>query len=509
MATRFVKASYQEVIDLHTESGHVTAIGVHTPTGDTPRKMFRGYFDQYRKYRYAGAKITFAPVAKLPADPLSVSYEAGEPTIDPRDLANPILVHGCHGDDMGTILNKLYGDNSTISDGLDGLDVADTDAVPSGVTSPYYAAMERLYYKALTDRTWKKAGIQRGFSKSGLRPLLYTLATNHQIMPSALLQDGGSHVNNAGQIVVNGGVPTSNYGDASATDDGYELENPVDPKQIQFFTPHLTRLGWLDTRNVITVNGLGTTDQNISSGGSAALTGANELVQSGLVSQVNYVELPKLFMLCILLPPAYKTEMYFRAIITHFFQFKDFRGISFMPEQTGVPSYFNANDDLFDADTFDDIDAGDVPNDDSSGGDDSGGGSLGGDYVIYLDSADFVESVNLLDSNDAALSVPAVNIYSKFTYNGVTYTADYGGFAFCRGVNCGNSTRLGFDAPSINGHNIVFNGQYFQQNGSSGPFTESTWNGTNPGAPDSVPALDEDLADAIGTTEVFDVVYNT
>lgn len=383
MATRFVKASYQEVIDLHTESGHVTAIGVHTPTGDTPRKMFRGYFDQYKKYRYAGARITFAPVAKLPADPLSVSYEAGEPTIDPRDLANPILVHGCHGDDMGTILNKLYGDNSSISDGLDGLDVSNTASVPSGVTSPYYAAMERLYYKALTDRTWKKAGIQRGFSKSGLRPLLYTLATNHQIMPTALLQDGGAHVNVSNQIVVNGGVPTSEYDDAEAVTGGYELENPVDPTQIQFFTPHLTRLGWLDTRNVITVDGLGTTDQNISSGGSAALTGANELVQSGLVSQVNYVELPKLFMLCILLPPAYKTEMYFRAIITHFFQFKDFRGISFMPEQTGVPSYFNANDDLFDADTFDDIDAGDVPNDDSSGGDDSGGGSLGGEPANF------------------------------------------------------------------------------------------------------------------------------
>lgn len=404
MATRFVKASYQEVIDLHTESGHVTAIGVHTPTGNTPRKMFRGYFDQYKKYRYAGAKITFAPVAKLPADPLSVSYEAGEPTIDPRDLANPILVHGCHGDDMGTILNKLYGDNSAISDGFDGLDVSNTDAVPSGVTSPYYAAMERLYYKALTDRTWKKAGIQRGFTKGGLRPLLYTLATNHQILPSTLLEDGGAHVNNAGQIVVNGGVPTSNYGDAYSVDGGgYELENPVDPTRIQFFTPHLTRLGWLDTRNVITANGLGTTDENISSGGSAALDGVNELVQSGLVDQINYVELPKLFMLCILLPPAYKTEMYFRAIITHYFQFKDFRGISFMPEQTGVPSYFNANDDLFDAATFEDVD---IPFDDN-------GGSTGGLPDDPDDPSEPVKVYTYSSSEEIAIGSTTGTLYSS------------------------------------------------------------------------------------------------
>ena len=42
------------------------------------------------------------PAATLPADPLQVSYEAGEPTIDPRDMLNPILHKPYHGEALKT-----------------------------------------------------------------------------------------------------------------------------------------------------------------------------------------------------------------------------------------------------------------------------------------------------------------------------------------------------------------------------------------------------------------------
>lgn len=328
MASNFVKCSYKEIIDLNTEDSKVTAIGIHTPTGDTPAKMFPGFFKQYRKYKYRGASIAFYPVARLPADPTQVSYDAGEPGIDPRDLANDILVHGCHGDDMGAILNKLYGDNNAIADSVDRLDMG-VD-YPFLDTDPWYDLMERLYYKALTDRTWKHAGVQRGFFKKGLRPLVYSLATNHQIMPSQQGELGMRIVN--GTPYMTGGVPTSDY--EAVDEDETELGNRLNMQATQLFTPRLTRLGWMDTRQVITQVGA------VDVEGVDTEAEIEQALAQSMVNQINLAQLPRLYMLMILLPPAYKTEMYFRVVVTHHFAFKGFRGVSMLPEQTGVPSMF-------------------------------------------------------------------------------------------------------------------------------------------------------------------------
>lgn len=337
MATKYVRASYQEVLDLNTEDSKVTAIGIHTPTGDTPRRMFKGYFDQYKKFRYVGASLKFVPLARLPADPSQVGYEAGD-LMDPRDLANPILVHGCHGDDLGGILNQLYTANSE----MDSITPVEQGLVSGGsvigVTDPWYSVMERLYYKALTDRTWAKAGPQQGFFKGHLRPLIYTLATNHPMLPNSKdvdfetggIFDGFESGNN------NGVITTKVVNDA------------------QFFTPRLTKLGWLDTRMPTTAVSTGQFATEGNDGEKAAVG-----ILDAMKNSINYTELPKLFMLCILLPPAYKQEMYFRAIITHHFAFKDFRGISFMPENTTVP-YYNATGDnsLQDPGTIPEVDLG-------------------------------------------------------------------------------------------------------------------------------------------------------
>lgn len=342
MATKGVRCSYQEVIDLHTESGHATAIGIHTPTGDVPKKMFSGFFDMYKKYKYLGCSIKFVPAARLPADPSQVSYGAGEPPIDPRDLMNPIMFHGCHGDDMGVILNGLYGDDNGISDSLVGIDV---DSTTVSTNSLLYDFMERLYYKALTDKTWKKANPQRGFMKGHLRPLVYSVASNRQISPTAQIDNIMGIDNDTFDF--EGGDPLSGF-DFDTPGSASSVNHPTTQGNIQFFTPRLTSLGWMDTRSVITVPS-----------GSVALSGTDDeilgVLQDAIKSQINYTELPKIFMGMILLAPAYKTELYFRVIINHYFAFKNFRGISLRPEVSGVPSYYNANDDLFVPDTFDDL----------------------------------------------------------------------------------------------------------------------------------------------------------
>ena len=330
MATNHVYCSYQEVIDLHTEGNHVTVIGVHTPTGDTPRRMFKGLFDQFKQYRYNGCSIKLVPAARLPVDPLNVSVDPGQvlgTAVDPRDALNPLMFHGCHGDDMGTILNKLYGTENVIGDSTDGLDAPSSGAL---LPQAFRDVLERLYYKALTDNTWKKAGAQRGFMKSGLRPLVYSLAANRQIMPGT--KGPVFTLGENGEIIQNLGDPM----------DSWQLEDeslgmPVNKSTLQLMTPRLTGLGWIDTKNVLT------TSQDLQV----------DTLTDAFVAQENYTELPKIFMGVILLPPAYGVEQYFRMIINHSFTFRKFRGISFKPEMPNVPSYFNANEDLFDPEKYD------------------------------------------------------------------------------------------------------------------------------------------------------------
>lgn len=106
MTTQYATASYQEIIDLHTETDKVSVIGIHTPVTQTPYDMLQPFFDAFQKYHYDGCNLVMVPAARLPADPSQVSYGAGEPPIDPRDLLNPILWHGCHGESLGSVLNQ-------------------------------------------------------------------------------------------------------------------------------------------------------------------------------------------------------------------------------------------------------------------------------------------------------------------------------------------------------------------------------------------------------------------
>lgn len=352
MATRGVTCSYQEVVDLSTQPDHVTVIGIHTPTGDTPRKMFRGFFDQYKKYKYLGASVSLVPAARLPADMLQIGYEGGD-VIDMRDAMNPVMFHGCHGDDLGVVLNRLYGNGDSISDSLDGLDVElGTSTIQGAIEDLEYDQLERLYYKALTDNSWKKAHPQRGFRKSGLHPLIYQVATNRQLMPGS---DGDALLGmSANHVVLNDssamGDPVSLDGSGTAGTD-LALVGGIH-NNTQFFTPRLTSLGWMDTRNVMTKPMSVTADPNNVNG----LTG--DVAQQITETQINYAEMPKLYMGVILLSKLYKVAQYYRMIINHRFAFKDFRAISFMPEQSGVPSYFDCNSgdaDIFNPNQFEDF----------------------------------------------------------------------------------------------------------------------------------------------------------
>lgn len=391
MSTRKVYCSYQEVIDLHTESDKVTAIGFHVPDTDTPHKMFGGFYDQFKKVKYLGMSVTFVPVAKLPVDPLGVSYEAGEPTMDPRDVVNPILLHGCHGNDMGTILNNLY---TGVGGGTpDLVDVYNTDSSDimmfrNTEEQPVEAAniktLENLYYKALVDNTWQKAHPQKGFKKAGLHPMVYNLVTNHQIAPGLPVD--------VPQVISDGlGVPAG-FSTTPGQQGFSNFNQNVSFGKLHMFTNRLVPMGWMDTRNVLIA------PKSVRIHADSDMT---EAMAELLDKTTTRSKFEPIYMLMCLLPPAYKTEQYFRCVINHNFVFAGFRGMSFNNSDLdeGAPSVFDLNEEMS---------VGDDNGGDDNGGDDNGGGDdppvdetpvitlsnySGGFYTVY--SIDGSESVNL------------------------------------------------------------------------------------------------------------------
>lgn len=240
MATNYARADYQEIIDLHTESDKVSLIGIHTPTGIKPRQMLDGFFRQFRKFRYSGCDLVMVPAARLPADPLGVSYEAGEPGSDPRDLLNPILFHGCHGDSLNSALNSIYKGTFGHESSAVGLDeYSDITTPDNGLT------WEQHYYRALSDPTFKKSNVMSAIRKKGLRPLVYNVATDKQIAPTSVhpgIGDTEVVVDSASKYHI--GLVPETEGSVSNGGAGTVQINP------RFFTNRLQSLGWFDTWQV-------------------------------------------------------------------------------------------------------------------------------------------------------------------------------------------------------------------------------------------------------------------
>lgn len=331
-ATNFVKATYQEVYDLATTATGVTVIGIHTPDTTKVSTMLNGFFTQYRKFKYNGCSAVMIPAAQLPADPLQVSWEAGE-TIDPRDLLNPILFHGCHGESLNEVLDSVFA-NTAYGRKTGTSVVQDMWGLTDGGMMAEYGAndvAEGMYYAALSDPSFRKFNVQSGV-KLSLRPMIHPVALSHPMVPNrGMFTDtntSGPPTSNIygydeGDLgIYDTGVSDDNGG--STIDGGYHtVTTPVDGSGQRFqyiqstmFTSGLKPLGWLPT-----VQFMPGTDAPTSAEG----------------NKYGVVTLPRLFMGILVLPPSYKTELYFRMVLTHSFYFRDF---STSLGLTGMPSSY-------------------------------------------------------------------------------------------------------------------------------------------------------------------------
>ena len=111
-----------------------------------------------------------------------------------------------------------------------------------------------------------------------------------------------------------------------------------------FMTSRLEKMGWMDTYSV---------HPSVTDNDSEQLTGDathdtkayNDMWAQRSLNMPCMI--PKIFMGVIMLPPAYKTEQYFRLVINHNLSFAGFRGASMdtlTSESVGnAPSVFNFN----------------------------------------------------------------------------------------------------------------------------------------------------------------------
>ena len=324
-----VSASISEMYDLSTTVGKGTVLKIHTPTGNNVKRHLLGYFLQYKKFRYVGAKVTLVPASTLPADPLQLSYEAGEPTIDPRDMVNPILWRHYHGEAMLTdplarTFPEPYG--AEFNPGT-------SEIIGTSIDRQDYTSgagdINMIYPMCLMDPSFRKAGVQSGFS-TFVKPYVYKLATNEQLLPMRSFttpSTGAEYTWGTNKIEPTiGGTQESYLIDPVLSEDNSKYV-PDDLKGNVIFTNKLDRLGWMDTvtRTLLTgskpmldssVPGPDAPGTAIESGTDGNRTGGNFALQTYL---------PNIPMLYIMMPPAYKSLFYFRLIVKHYFDFGGFR----------------------------------------------------------------------------------------------------------------------------------------------------------------------------------------
>lgn len=287
-STNFAKASYQEIYDVNTVSNKVSIIGIHTPVGSKPRAMLSGLFTQFRKYKYLGCSVVGTPAQRLGLNLAQLSTEAGASAVNPKDVFNPALVRGCHGDNLNSALNSIYKGSFQNEGSSMGKDDQTDSVVPAGSLT-----WEQMYYRMLQDPSFKKFSLSSGIKLTGLHPMVYNVASQHQIIPNENSNAVGRVVNGTGNDS-EFGFDINTYGRV-ANGDG-EGNTVIRP---QFITNRLQSLGWLDTK---------------------------QLLNSGSDTTPAYSVLPKIFMACIVLPMAKSDSVVtsMRFVITHHFAFKEF-----------------------------------------------------------------------------------------------------------------------------------------------------------------------------------------
>nr|WDW25868.1 MAG: capsid protein [Canine associated porprismacovirus] len=259
--TRIVKMRFQSFMDISTSSTSMQIITV-SAGGSEIIKRLGPQFQAYKYYKIGSVSVKLVPASTLPVDPTGLSYEAGDPGVDPRDQLTPGLMRITNGED-------IFENISGLSD----------------------AEQHGIYNNMLLDPRWFKWMLQSGVKRYA-SPRFWQIGQLHQDKwPGATVNY--PFLNLAGDALV-GTAHTS--GVMQNGSDDVAPNSAVGSSHLGFFqTGHSGRLGWLPT---------------------------DGLVNLPDAAYPKIASPPEVEVMKIILPKAYKTRYYYRMFITETVYFK-------------------------------------------------------------------------------------------------------------------------------------------------------------------------------------------
>lgn len=310
-STNVIRMKFQSFMDISTSDSSMQIITI-SAGGPEILKRLAPQFSAYKYYKIGKISAKLVPASTLPVDPTGLSYEAGENTVDPRDQLTPGMMRITNGED--------------VFEDLTGLDAEGQHA---------------LYNAMMLDPRWFKWMLQTGVKRHAT-PRYWQVGQLHQDKwPGAI-------INIPQQGVVEGSIGdttsamlfgVSNSGSLTASGPAARGESS---SHGLFQVGHRGVLGWLPTDGLTPEGFL-----------------ANQ--------QPMLCAPPEIEVMKIILPPAYKTEYYYRIYISETVYFREPKmmavGISDFPYRPldvfafpgkparALPTTRNASSDIVDSET--------------------------------------------------------------------------------------------------------------------------------------------------------------
>lgn len=299
MVNNVIHATYTEMYDLNTINGELSMLAIHTPQSGSLKRMFRGFYEQYKKMKVLGCNFKLQCPTKQELTPLDVGVAtAGK--IDPRAIMDPILFKACTGEGMNTLLDQIYNAGETLGN---------YGSVDQHRTTDSYQIA--AYRSLLADGSFRQAHPQVGMTVMGLKPMVHKVVTTQPFKWSSALRPSGIENPHITGVTTPGGADGHVYGFGGQSGSKTDTTDPVNP--TVFVSNGLTDMPWLDTA-------FSKVHDYSNDGGTTTVGTAKAYTLQ--------TSIPRVYMGCIVLPPSPPdsgVNLYYRLTMVWHILFKDFR----------------------------------------------------------------------------------------------------------------------------------------------------------------------------------------
>lgn len=306
MVNNTIHATYTETYDVNTLLNELSLLAIHTPQAPALKRMFHGFFEQYKKFKILGCNFKMVCATKQDLDPTLAGSGVGQ--IDPRNVLNPILFKACTGEHIDALCDQIYNV---------GQEIPANDTLNRGSIGQHIVTSQNAidaYYSLLADDSWRKEHPQRGITVMGLKPMVHKVVTTAPFKWTVAPQYGG-YQSGGGPLIAGDDRNANTHATAGFGSEGGSSDSSVDPVNPSFFVSNgLTDMPWLDTS--YTKVGLYTNQEDSET--------ANRKV-SLLIGGV-----PRVYMGVLVLPPSLgenSSNLYYRIQVNWHILFKDFRPV--------------------------------------------------------------------------------------------------------------------------------------------------------------------------------------